>query len=257
MPYAFVKKGYKIPAVGVVQKLLNRAGSSLTVDGDFGSHTKAAVVKFQQDRGLGSDGIVGRSTFPRLVCGERGMRVIDLVDIYDPSLANLEARDVRNAGGTAITIGGMSNGVEQAVSDVLASVTGGSVFLLRIHGHGAPGVAGISDGHGVPGEHGTSINIDNMSYAGPLLAQLRPIFSPYGCIQFMHCSTGGGQAGQALLDSVAMWTGVPTTGAVHDQSGGGLDTFAYEGSTRTSVPGFGHLKPWCESRPDFVGMSVP
>jgi peptidoglycan hydrolase-like protein with peptidoglycan-binding domain len=50
-----------------VQYLLNAHGSSLAVDGDFGSLTSAAVRSFQAKHGLGVDGIVGNQTWPVLI----------------------------------------------------------------------------------------------------------------------------------------------------------------------------------------------
>lgn len=144
MSYPLLKKGARLPAVGVVQKLLNQTGASLTVDGGFGSLTKAAVQKFQRERGLTADGDIGKNTYPRLVAGEDRLKIVDLVDIFDPNLKDREAQDILKVGGIAISIGGMSNGVEQAIQEIVQVVSSGSVFLLRIHGHGATGMAGIS-----------------------------------------------------------------------------------------------------------------
>ena len=47
-----------------------------------------------------------------------------------------------------------------------------------------------------------------------LFRQLRHLFSPYGCIQFMHCSTGRGPQGSAVLKAVADATGVPATAVI-------------------------------------------
>ena len=49
-----------------LQEALNRHGADLKVDGSFGSQTERAVRKFQQQRGLGVDGIVGRRTLAGL-----------------------------------------------------------------------------------------------------------------------------------------------------------------------------------------------
>jgi peptidoglycan hydrolase-like protein with peptidoglycan-binding domain len=50
-----------------VQYLLNAHGSSLSVDGDFGPLTKAAVEHFQGAHGLAVDGIAGNQTWPALI----------------------------------------------------------------------------------------------------------------------------------------------------------------------------------------------
>jgi Putative peptidoglycan binding domain len=258
MSYPLLRKGDKIPAVGVSQKLLNaRAGSSLVADGDFGSLTKNAVKDFQRPRSLTIDGVIGVNTWGRLKQMTDNLDIIDCVDVFDPDLNSLEAADIRSAGGTPIIIGGMSNGVEQAVTEILGVARHGKVFLLRFHGHGASGIAGVSMGHGDLGDHMSSISIANWPYLQPIIARLRPIFGPYGCIQFMHCETGRGPNGMRLLQNIATTTNVPATGGVQTQFGGGLDTFRFEGPTQTAFPAGYNLKTWSQSRPDFIGMSVP
>ena len=49
-----------------LQYMLNRSGYGLTVDGDFGIRTEAAVVHFQWKQGLTVDGLVGIRTRGRL-----------------------------------------------------------------------------------------------------------------------------------------------------------------------------------------------
>lgn len=259
MAYAFLRRGDQLPAVGVLQKLLNaRTGSSLTADGIFGPKTRNAVRDFQRPRGLAADGIVGEKTWPRLVQQADPLEILDCVDVFDPSLLELEADDIRRAGGQPLLIGGMSNGVEQIVRDIRRAAPRGRVFLLRFHGHGAPGAAGISDGHGgLAGEHLSSLHSRNWNRVRDVIRQLRPIFGPYGCIQFMHCSTGNGPSGRQLLARIASETRVPCTAALRIQYGGGVATFKFEGPTHTAAPNGESLRGWCASRPDFVGMSVP
>ena len=55
--------------VSTLQALLNAKGWSLTVDGDFGNNTLAAVKAFQTSRGLTADGIVGANTKSALYTG--------------------------------------------------------------------------------------------------------------------------------------------------------------------------------------------
>lgn len=259
MSYPYLRYGDTLPAVGVLQKLLNGTGASLVADGIFGAKTKAAVERFQRPRRLVVDGIVGKNTWPRLaVVGGAVVKIIDCVDVFDPDLFRLEVRDIRNAGGNPITIGGMSNGVEQAVMDIIRAAQPGSIFLLRFHGHGSSGSAGISDGRGgIPGEHLSSIHTGNLARLRPVIGRLRMIFGPYGCVQFMHCSTGRGPNGRQLLAAIANELRVPVTAGTRDQLGGGLATFRFEGPTYTAIPGGGTLKAWCNALPNFAPMSVP
>lgn len=253
--FTLLARGNKLPAVGVLQKLLNRGGSNLTADGDFGERTQTAVINFQRPRGLVADGVVGQNTWPRVSAGAN-LPIMDCIDIFDPSLMDLEMKDIQNAGGNPLVIGGMSNGVAQAVQMILGA-SPGNVFLLRFHGHGAPGVAGISFGHGGAGfGHRADIDLSNLPIMIPLLTRLRGIFGPYGCIQFMHCSTGRGPNGQTVLRAIANAVGVPVSAGVQDQLGGGANTFRFEGPTFTAVPGGGSIASWASSRPNFPQMTV-
>jgi hypothetical protein len=59
------------PAVSELQSALNAAGANpqLSVDGQFGPKTRAAVVAFQQANGLAVDGVVGPQTWGKLGSG--------------------------------------------------------------------------------------------------------------------------------------------------------------------------------------------
>jgi hypothetical protein len=58
-----LREGASGPDVERLQKLLNAKGATLVVDGDFGNATKMAVRKFQNDKGLVEDGVVGQQTW--------------------------------------------------------------------------------------------------------------------------------------------------------------------------------------------------
>jgi hypothetical protein len=62
-----VRSGSTGQAVRGVQTSLRAHGSSVTVDGIFGSGTASAVRSFQSARGLSADGIVGPNTWRALV----------------------------------------------------------------------------------------------------------------------------------------------------------------------------------------------
>ena len=58
-----LKKNSQGSQVKKLQKLLNILGAALEVDGVFGTGTESAVKKFQQDKGLLVDGVVGENTW--------------------------------------------------------------------------------------------------------------------------------------------------------------------------------------------------
>ena len=62
-----VAQGAANEAVRGVQTALTARGHSVSVDGDFGSGTKSAVVSFQSASGLTGDGVVGPDTWAKLV----------------------------------------------------------------------------------------------------------------------------------------------------------------------------------------------
>jgi len=66
-PWPLVRKGDTQHPVPTLQHLLRARGHSVTVDGDFGPKTDAAVRTFQDDEGLAVDGIVGPNTWTALI----------------------------------------------------------------------------------------------------------------------------------------------------------------------------------------------
>ncbi|NDJ17339.1 peptidoglycan-binding domain-containing protein [Myxacorys almedinensis] len=63
--------------VSELQVLLNACGYPLRIDGDFGSLTEIAVIKFQQQQGLRVDGVVNLDTWARLEANIRpGARML-------------------------------------------------------------------------------------------------------------------------------------------------------------------------------------
>lgn len=63
---AYLSQGSKGEEVKKMQTALNRAGSSLTIDGKYGPKTMQAVKNFQEDNGLAIDGICGPKTWEKL-----------------------------------------------------------------------------------------------------------------------------------------------------------------------------------------------
>ncbi len=66
-PWPLVRRDDKAHPVPSLQYLLRERGQTVTVDGDFGPRTEAAVRAFQEERGLGVDGIVGPRTWSALI----------------------------------------------------------------------------------------------------------------------------------------------------------------------------------------------
>ncbi len=61
-----LRQGARGPAVTQLQQKLRAKGYNISVDGDFGPNTAAAVRAFQQSHGLGVDGVVGPNTWAKL-----------------------------------------------------------------------------------------------------------------------------------------------------------------------------------------------
>ena len=64
-----LRKGDSGIEVTTLQYLLSHYGYPVTADGVFGNKTADAVVKFQSDKGLTADGIVGGKTWAKLIEG--------------------------------------------------------------------------------------------------------------------------------------------------------------------------------------------
>jgi len=65
--YPVIRQGSRGVYVMVLQDALNYLGYNTgSIDGIFGSNTRAAVIRFQKDNGLSADGIVGCNTWRRL-----------------------------------------------------------------------------------------------------------------------------------------------------------------------------------------------
>jgi len=57
-----LRRGSRGDEVVSLQKLLNRVGYEIEVDGIFGADTEGVVLTFQKQNGLNADGIVGPKT---------------------------------------------------------------------------------------------------------------------------------------------------------------------------------------------------
>jgi peptidoglycan hydrolase-like protein with peptidoglycan-binding domain len=64
--YPVLRRGSKGTDVTELQAMLNRNGASLKVDGDYGPSTEAAVKKYQSEKKIVADGVVGKYTWKAL-----------------------------------------------------------------------------------------------------------------------------------------------------------------------------------------------
>jgi murein L,D-transpeptidase YcbB/YkuD len=70
-PWPLVRRGDKAHPVPSLQYLLRARGHIVTVDGDFGPKTEAAVRAYQKEKNLAVDGVVGPQTWRALVITAR------------------------------------------------------------------------------------------------------------------------------------------------------------------------------------------
>ena len=88
-----LRQGDSGAAVTKLQQLLNAKGINTTVDGIFGDGTRAAVVQFQKQNGIATDGIVGPQTWQALRRG--GNAPIQLTDLRGVIISGIEADRIK------------------------------------------------------------------------------------------------------------------------------------------------------------------
>jgi Putative peptidoglycan binding domain len=267
--YTLLHRGDRRPAVGVLQKLLNRNGAGLVPDGVFGHRTEMAVRDFQQRHirdGLKVDGIVGIRTWPILT--ERDdLLIVDCVDLFDATgedkLPEVIIRNLKDVGAKRVDVPGLRNGVDVAMTEILRIVGKRKLFQLRFNGHGRPGSQSVSGGGSrMDGSGSDSIEPGPSTFK---LSMLKNAFGPYGCVEFKGCHAASGPKGHELLREVANAIGVPVTAGIQNQIGGSPGQYAFkvnsrmfgfQGPTVTAIPYGGSLHSWCRKLPDFPG-SLP
>jgi peptidoglycan hydrolase-like protein with peptidoglycan-binding domain len=258
----YLKQGMRGPLVVALQIMLNRklpgGVSALKVDGIFGLKTHKAVWAFQKSHSLAPDGVVAQQTWPVLT----GPSLVSLnaIDVFDPLLLT-SVNKVRAAGGNPILIGGMCNGVQQALEMIRARSTGqGSVVLLRFDGHGHDAQMNVSRGKGhVPpagsedyGEgpyvdadkESNAITVTTLEALYPKYAALAPIFVSFGSVAMMGCEVAESEYGVELIRRLAAVWNVPVTAAKQSQQ----YAFQYIGPTETAYPNGLDLRSWAASQ---------
>lgn len=107
-----------------IQLMLQAHGSSLSIDGSFGSQTASAVQAFQSAHGLSADGAVGPQTWPVLIITTNQGSTGSAVEALQRQL---------NAHGASLTVDGdFGPGTETAVKNYQSS-----------HNLGVDGIAGL------------------------------------------------------------------------------------------------------------------
>jgi len=232
MKYPLLKERDHLPAAGVMQKLLNRAGAEIPVDGLFGPVTLAALLKFQEERGLPPSGITDEATWAALAAG-LDLPVVDAIDFWEPDLYAMDAAGLRRNLERLMPGAAACGSVEEAADALCAAHR--NVFLLRVHGLNAAG------------PHPAVL--PERIFRGT--CRLRGLFGPYGCIHFLNCRTGRGAEGRRTIARIAEELGVPVSAGLHDQLTPRLEARRFEGWTATVTPHRQSLAEWCSSRPDF------
>jgi hypothetical protein len=89
------RRGDRGQEIENVQQALNNAGFNISVDGRFGQETEAAVIAFQEQNGLGVDGLVGPNTLKALGLSDSAQPLQPAVN-YDRQAALAYARKYWN-----------------------------------------------------------------------------------------------------------------------------------------------------------------
>ena len=186
--------------------------------------------------------------------GGLDLQVIDVVDVTDPELVEAIVPDLSQFS-VPILIGAMSNGVGQAITEIKARARGGgSLMLIRFHGHGAPGLAAVS--------HGTSrlnpginpilaqsvFTVEVVKLLRPMLQGVAPLMHDMGSVEFHSCRVAQGINGHTLVRDLAGIWGAPVTAGLSRQKGGGTQNLILQQPSFTSFPVGANLKHWAQQR---------
>lgn len=174
----------------------------------------------------------------------------DVIDTVDPGLILSETAWIVEAGGKPIL---MRDGdtINKMVNLLIERALTEPIKMLRIHGHGKPGLQAIASGKSTKPAPLVAIGNYNFSKIQSELSRLSGYFSTNGEVHLMGCNVGEGKKGQNLLQSLANLWRVSVTAGVQTQWAcsiitpvfGGMDTtsckystFAFEGPTETAFP---------------------
>jgi peptidoglycan hydrolase-like protein with peptidoglycan-binding domain len=248
--------GEKSPRVVALQVLLNRSSAvqpKLVTDGAYGKLTQAAVDTFRS-KVMSVSGPPGEAepALWRFLLERERLQVIDSVDVTDPVLLDIVVPEV-SKWNDPIVIGGMSNGIAQLVTEVRARAQGdNSILLLRLHGHGSPGLIALSHGSrrvspGIdPILAQSIINSALLPVVSPLLQQITPLMHNLGFIEFHSCRVAEGGGGINFVTRLANIVRVPVRAAQSKQPA--ETVFTLVGSTFNGMPEGQSLEDWGFSR---------
>lgn len=134
----------------------------------------------------------------------------DIIDMTDSNLGNNRIQGLNNlsVASTQLQFYGMSNGVAQMVTDIKNALAGGQIDVLRIWGHGGPGLQNIT-----AGTSGSSANADfsgltQDNYKTVGIDGLSGQFTSTGWLELRGCSVGADDPGKQLLTGLAALLGV-------------------------------------------------
>jgi hypothetical protein len=214
------------PRVTLLQILLNSHscygadGKVLTVDGNYGPNTKAAVSSASLLKGVGDP--KGNAATPPLIkelLEDVELKVISSVDVGDYDNLSLTAEALKEAGDDPIELGLLCNGLQQLVNEVNVRAKAGTVVALRLVGHGNKG-QWLTVSTGAPvhldkkeykerEDEDSYISAANWDKVSSIIAPLSRVFAPFGYAQHHGCSLGSrGDTRDMLMKLADLW-GVP------------------------------------------------
>jgi peptidoglycan hydrolase-like protein with peptidoglycan-binding domain len=246
-----VHPGERGPRVALIQILLNRANSTLKIDGIFGRHTRGAVVEFQRSHGIFPNAVVGPDTWWKLPLGDN-TKVADVVDVGDPNVGGNAVAQLQKSGGDPIQLGLMCGGVEQMAHDVMSRAADrGKIALLRITGHGNLGrwmTVSVGDVVDLTAqdykvwatEYHSYIDWGHLDALIPTLSPLKGYFAPYGMMEHGGCSLGSRPQTRSLMHRLADLWAVPVSVGVGLQ----VSILNFDGQVFTAYPKNGTLESW-------------
>ena len=254
--YCLLKRGDRLPAVGVLQLFINRSGESLRVDGYFGRKTHEALVAFQKKRSLSRSGIADQNTWDRLLYREM-LPVIEMNDVFAAGVLDQPAGEEAGAS----LLGGLSSGIERMARQLSGAQR---AFLVRVMGERCLNVRPVSMGPGgwretrgkCRTQHFYPLDGGVMSQGAdaPMpAAMLRRIFGPFGNVELHGCQVAANALGYLSVRKLADHLGVPVTAGIHPQK----SPRCFDGPTYTAVPWDRSLAAWCEGLPTLTPIKIP